>query len=704
LSPSELLDTSRVLSIAARMAAYRPKPDEEDVLSVYFDTLEPNRFLERAITDAIIAEDIIADQASPELFSVRRSIKKAENSIRDALSKYTGGTQNKYLQENIVTMRNGRYVVPVKSEYRNEVKGLLHDTSASGATLFIEPLAVLEANNKLRELRSREQEEIEKILRELSEKVAGFSVQLVNDYNALTELDVIFAKSEFSYRCNGIAPVLTEFRDEYSLIAARHPLLDKEKTVPITLSSDKKISTVVITGPNTGGKTVTLKTLGLFSLMAQCGIHLPCSCGTVLPVFDAVLPDIGDEQSIEQSLSTFSAHIKNIVDIIGCADFQSLVLFDELGAGTDPVEGAALAISILEKIRALGAFCAATTHYAEIKVYALENDSILNASCEFDIDTLKPTYRLITGIPGRSNAFAIAQRLGISEEIIEKAKAYMDDDNSRFEDVIGKLQRAEQTMREEQENAKNARIEAQNRIHKVQAECDELIAKANAESQRVKAQADKIIADARVTSEYVMTQLENAKKERDRQESAQALEEARRNIRTAFKNTSTSLEDADIEDDDYVLPRELRKGDRVRVKGLSKVGTVISADTKSASVIFGKATTKVPLASLRLSNEASAVAKSDVAVSKPQRLLDLRHEIDVRGNTGEEAWMTVDKYLDNCIFEGYSSATIIHGKGTGALRNAIWQHLRHDKRIASYRPGAYGEGDYGVTVVELKLK
>lgn len=702
ISPRELLDVASVLRTIAFMSKYRGADPKYGVLSVYFDTLMPNQFLEKAISSAIVSEDIISDDASDALYTIRRNMRKAENSIRETLSKYTGGQQNKYLQENIVTMRGGRYVIPVKAEYRNEVKGLLHDTSASGATLFIEPLAILEANNTLRELKVKETAEIERILYELSTKVGGFADTLSRSYLALVDLAVIFAKAELSFRLNCSMPEMTAARDEIRIVKGRHPLLPKETVVPLSITVSSEIDTVVITGPNTGGKTVTLKTVGLFALMAQCGLHLPCNDGTTLPVFDSVLPDIGDEQSIEQSLSTFSSHVSNIVEIINVASERSLVLFDELGAGTDPVEGAALAISIIEKIRSLGAFTMATTHYAEIKTYALESSSVLNASCEFDVETLKPTYRLITGIPGRSNAFAISLRLGIEESVIERAKALMNDDNRRFEEIIAKLQATEQELQDEKEAARLARIEADTFISKTRAECDALVTRANKEAERAVVQAEQILKNARATSDFVLAELEAAKKSKDKENYAKALEEARNNIRESLKEGSSRIDPATLEDENYTLPRELRKGDRVMVKGMSKVGTVESVDSKNAMVQFDKLTMKVPLTQLKLCVDVPVQEKKKTRNVVPQRTHDLKHEIDVRGQYGDDAWFMVDRYIDTAILEGYNSVNIIHGKGTGALRTAIWNNLRHDRRVKSYRLGTYGEGDSGVTVLELK--
>lgn len=700
LSARELLEVAAVLNCAARAETYCGAEDKGS-LADYFDTIVPNRFLERKIKDAIISPELISDSASDTLYSIRRDIRRTESNVRDLLSKYTGGAQNKYLQENIVTVRNGRFVIPVKAEYRNEVKGLIHDTSASGATLFIEPLAVLEANNRLRELRSHEAEEIERILEQLSQEVGRFSEILISDYDTLTRLGVIFAKAQLSLRFDCRRPRLTESRGALKISSARHPLIPAARVVPVTIEADEGISAIVITGPNTGGKTVTLKTIGLFALMAQSGLQLPCAEDTVLPVFGEVLPDIGDEQSIEQSLSTFSGHIANIVEMLENVTERSLVLFDELGAGTDPVEGAALAVSILEKIQLSGAFCAATTHYAEMKEYALENDSVLNASCEFDVETLRPTYRLITGIPGRSNAFAIASRLGIPDDVIERAKSFMDEDSRRFEDVIGRLQNAETQMREESEKARAARAEAQRKIDKVRQECEELTSRAKAEAERIRNEADQVLARARASSDYVMAQLEEARRSKEKEDFARTLDQARRSIRESLGNVGKTVTVGE-KDSDYTLPRELRKGDRVQINGMSKVGTVVSVSGDTASVSFGSATTKASLDSIKLVDSSEASDKKQTTSARPAHDRSLKHEIDVRGQTGDDAWFMVDRYIDSCIYEGYGTVTIVHGKGTGALRAAMWRYLKGDRRVKSFRSGTYGEGDYGVTVVELK--
>ncbi|HBL84075.1 MAG: hypothetical protein A2Y17_12485 [Clostridiales bacterium GWF2_38_85] len=703
LSTRELLDIASVLRVIASLIKYQGDKITETVLSVYFDNLTPNSFLENEISRCIIAEDMISDNASDNLYIIRKNIKRTENNIRDLLAKYTTGQQSKFLQENIVTVRNGRYVIPVKSEYRNEIKGLLHDTSASGATLFIEPIAVLEANNALHEYKSAEIDEIEKILYDLSEKVSQFSKSILVSYDAITELAIIFARAELSYKLVCERPSITETRNEYRLIKARHPLLNKDTVVPITIEMNKNIKTLVITGPNTGGKTVTLKTIGLLSMMAQTGLHIPCSEETVLPLFDAILPDIGDEQSIEQSLSTFSSHISNIVDIISNAKSNSLVLFDELGAGTDPGEGAALAIAILEKIISVNAFCAATTHYAELKIFALETEGVLNASCEFDVNTLRPTYRLITGLPGKSNAFAIAERLGINSSIIEHAKKISKDENLHFEDVLAKLEESEFNLRLEREKAEKSRITAEILVKKAESESKQIIDKANKEIERAKAQASQLILGAKALSESVLNSLEELKKQKEKENFAALLDETRKNISSSIKNISDKSNITVIdEDENYILPRGLKIGDKVSILNMGGTGTIITIDNKTVSVKIGNSTIKISADKLKLINNVKTTKKSKSYVKTPFRNFDLKREINLRGQTVDDAWFMIDNYLDSAIYEGFESVTLIHGKGTGALRNGLWQLLKGDSRIKSYRSGTYGEGDLGVTIVELK--
>ncbi len=704
LTAGELLSVASLLRIVAALIRY--EGNASGCLHTYFGMLQDNVTLERRISDSIIAADIIADDASDTLFKLRREMRKTENSIRDILASYTGGAKSKYLQENIVTIRNGRYVVPVKAEYKNEVKGLLHDTSASGATLFIEPIAIVDANNRLRELKSMEEAEIERILYELSDLVVRFASPLELNCRVVTDLACIFARASYSYQIDGTAAIINENK-HIKLIKARHPLIDPEKVVPITLEFGKKERSLIITGPNTGGKTVTLKTVGLLSMMAQCGLHIPCSYGSTVPMFSGILADIGDEQSIEQSLSTFSAHMVNISSILDDMDERCLVLFDELGAGTDPVEGAALAVAILEKVKECGAISAATTHYAELKLYALENDDVLNASCEFDVETLKPTYRLITGLPGKSNAFAISLRLGISEQIIERAAAIMKEDNLKFEDMLSRLELAESGLEKERAALQAAREEAEKRLAEANDKAKRLEEMSEKTVERAREQANAILASAKASSDYVLNELTRLQKEKDKITSKEQLEQSRADIRRQLKGTDIEIkiEDTRLPDEDYVLPRPLEKGDSVLIADINKKGVIISLEGKNAIVQAGIIKTKVKISNLRLLDEKVELPDGFDKKGKVAPLREsVKNEIDLRGETGDDAWFMVDRYLDSAVTAGYNTVTLIHGKGTGALRSALWRYMRGDKRIKSFRSGRYGEGDTGVTVVELTGK
>ncbi|MBP5658293.1 MAG: endonuclease MutS2, partial [Clostridia bacterium] len=626
--------------------------------------------------------------------------RKCVSDVRDVLSRYTAGSYSKYLQENIVTVRNGRYVVPVRAEYKNEIKGLVHDTSASGQTLFIEPMAVLEANNKLRELRSAESHEIERILARLSEQVTLSADIITGDFNVITDLSVIFGKADYAFAIEAVSPFINENDMTVKLVQARHPLLDKNTVVPISVMlGGRESGTLVITGPNTGGKTVTLKTIGLLAMMTQAGFEIPCDHGTVMPVFDEILPDIGDEQSIEQSLSTFSAHIKNIVGIIKNASNRSLVLYDELGAGTDPTEGAALAIAILEDMRRIGAVTAATTHYAELKTYALETEGVMNASCEFDVETLRPTYRLVTGLPGRSNAFAISTRLGIPDRIIERAKAALSDESVHFEDVIGRLEETESRLSGEKAQAEKLLREAEETLKQARAEKEESERSAAERIAKAEDKAARIMAQAKASSDYIFDELNKLRREAEKEKKFDNIESARKLIRDEVKNSG--VKDEEPEEDNYVLPRKLVTGDEVTIRGINKKAVVTAIDGDTVTVRAGIITTKVKMGELRLCEE-KPVQKQKSATVYTHPTEAVKNEVDVRGLTGDDAYFVIDRYFESAIMAGYHTVSIIHGKGTGALRNAVWDHLRHDKRVLSFRSGRYGEGDTGVTIVEFK--
>lgn len=712
LTARELLDAANVLRTCRGLLDYiRVNRSFETSLDEIFERLIPDRQLEDRITRSIIAEDLIADEASSELASVRRRIKGLNNRIKDILSKYTGGAYSKYLQENIVTQRGGRYVVPVKQEYRGEVKGLVHDTSSSGATLFVEPIAVVDANNELRELEAAEQHEIDKVLYALSGEVAGCASALRLNYQNITELAFIFACGELSLRMRGVQPQISGDRS-LELRRARHPLIDREKVVPINVAIGHGHDTLIITGPNTGGKTVTLKTLGLFALMTQAGLHIPAEEHSSICMFDNVLADIGDEQSIEQSLSTFSAHMVNIVAIMQQLSERSLVLFDELGVGTDPIEGAALAVAVIESVREKGAICAATTHYAELKAYALETDGVENASCEFDIETLRPTYKLIIGTPGKSNAFAISRRLGLSQDIIDRAQLTISTDNKRFEDVIEKLEASRIAMERDRDEAARLREEYERFKRESERKIQDKLSRAETEYEKTQAKAVSIIESAKASADFVLSQLDRARRAKDSERAGEELDRARREIRAHLRANEDKFNPVERpEDDGYVLPRPLKKGDQVYLRSIGTIATVLSLPDKSGSLTVqaGAARTKTNISNLKLVDEHETIVvdreKRRVPASeyKPEAAVkSVKNEIDLRGMTGEEAWLAVDKYIDDAQLRGLNTVYLIHGKGTGALRNALWQFLRSDKRVASYRIGRYGEGDGGVTVLELR--
>ncbi len=708
LTPPELLNIASMLRAVTYVKKY-PEGKDIPALYPYFSTLTEVRPLAEEISMKIIGEDMIADDASSELYRIRRDIRRAESSVRDILASITMGENAKYLRDAVVTIRSGRYVIPVRAEHKNEIKGLVHDSSASGQTLFIEPIAVLEANNKLRELKGRETEEIEKILYDLSAKVASVANVIRVDHKAMTDLDVIFARAAYSSDIMGIRPKTGT--SAIRLKRARHPLIPRSKVVPISVEFGERENALIITGPNTGGKTVTLKTLGLLALMAQSGLYIPCDDGSTLPVFNGVLADIGDEQSIEQSLSTFSSHMVNVVSILKECGKGSLVLFDELGAGTDPTEGASLAIAILERVRESGAIVAATTHYSEIKIYALDTEGVLNASCEFDLATLKPTYRLITGIPGRSNAFEISRRLGMDESVVDRAKELLAEDNIRFEDVIVRLEETEQDLRKERSESERARAEAVKIREEALKTAREMQERAEAELDKARAQAQRILDAAKASSNEVFEQLNELKKADAKKLELARIEEARKAIRQNIKDTSAAIADVEefeVEEDNYVLPRPLQIGDKVLLADIGKEAVVKSISGETVFCNMGRFESKTNIKNIRLLANAAAVEKEKKDKGKAQyshSVSAVRNEIDVRGNTGDDAWFIIDRYLDDAILAGHENVYVIHGKGTGALRAALWQFFRQDKaRIRSFRSGRYGEGDLGVTVLELKVK
>ena len=711
LSPAELLAIASVLRTARTLYDYCHGNHLFDtVLDEVFDRLMPNRTLEDRISRSIISEELIADEASDTLANIRRQIRITNNKIKETLQKYVqGGSHAKYLQENIVTTRNGRYVIPVKAECKNEVKGLIHDTSSSGATIFVEPVAVVEANNELRVLESKEQHEIDKILAALSALVSENSNAIWLNYRNITELAFAFACAQMSYAINGSTPIVTEER-VIELKRARHPLIDKDRVVPINVRLGDGFDTMIITGPNTGGKTVTLKTLGLFILMAQSGLHIPADEGSVVTVCNNILVDIGDEQSIEQSLSTFSSHMVNIVSFMGAVNNRSLVLFDELGVGTDPVEGAALAVSIIDFVRSKGAMCAATTHYAELKAYALDTEGVCNASCEFDVETLKPTYKLIIGTPGKSNAFAISEKLGLPREIIDSAESYISSDNRKFEDIIGQLEHSRIEMDKAREDTERMRADYERFKAESEKKIKDRLAESERELEKARQKAVSMVTSAKASSDFIMEQMDKVRKARDAENLGSELDRARKAVRDHWRENSDKFDPVEKPkvDENYVLPRKLKKGDLVLIVSLGSEATLLEEPDKSGNVRVraGILTTRVNIKDLRLKEDEPKVISGDKKIKASTysvtRSTTFRDEIDLRGMTGDEAWLAVDKYFDEATLANVRTLRLIHGKGTGALKTALWKFLKGDKRISSFRIGQFGEGDGGVTIVELK--
>ena len=707
LQPKELLEVADLLRVSRGLSDYI-KTDKpfETVLDETFLLLAVNRSLEDRITRTVIGEDLIADEASAELADIRRKIRSANDRIKESLQKFISGSYGKLLQENIVTMRNDRYVVPVKIEHKNEIKGLVHDTSASGQTVFIEPVSVVEANNELKILKNKEEREIEKILYELSALCAENPDLLSSNYYLVTELAFAFTCASLAERMKANA-VVHEYEKKLNLKRAVHPLLDQKTAVPITVHIGEDFDTLVITGPNTGGKTVTLKTIGLFALMYQSGLQIPAAPNSTMCVFDEILVDIGDEQSIEQSLSTFSAHMVNIVEILKHTSDRSLVLLDELGAGTDPIEGAALAVSILEEIRKAGALAAATTHYAELKAYAIDTEGVTNASCEFDIETLRPTYKLIVGTPGKSNAFAISERLGLPKAIVENANALISGDSKRFENIIEKLEADRIAMERAREEAERLKIEYEAFKAKAEAEIEKHRKEAEKEKDRAQSQAKRMIQSARESSEYVLKEISDLKKKKAEEVKKEELDKARQSIRAELRRNSSEYDPIeDLTDKDYVLPRELVKGDNVLIMSIGQMGTVITPPDKNGMVRVqaGRIATRTEVTNLKLIEKQSAATKKNKEKSAYRNTVvkTFSPELDIRGMYGDDACFMLDKYIDDAALAGIHTVRIIHGKGTGALKAAVWQYLKGDKRIASFRLGVFGEGDGGVTIVEVK--
>ena len=713
LNTRELLNIAGLLTAARRVYEYdAERKGDATAIDRFFSALHTNKYLEDRIHGAILDEETIADTASAELTDIRRKMRIAASKGRQILQKIISSpSYAKVLQEALITQRDGRFVVPVKAECKGSLPGLVHDISSSGATLFVEPMGVVQANNELKELEAREEKEIERILRELSAQCADGMEYILFDYDMLVQLDMIFARAQLSYTMNASRPEVVR-RGAISLKRARHPLLDQAKAVPVTVELGGDYDTLVITGPNTGGKTVTLKTLGLLCLMAQCGLHIPADSGSTVRVFDRILADVGDEQSIEQSLSTFSAHMSNTVEILRQADDDSLILFDELGAGTDPVEGAALAIAIIQHARSKGALIAATTHYAELKTFAMTTAGVENASCEFDVQTLRPTYRLLVGIPGKSNAFAISRRLGLDESVIADAKAQMDSESVRFEDVLAQLEEKRQRLEKAQTEANRLWQQREEDARKARIFREQMEkAKENARAKG-EAEAKRIVREAQQKTEEIFAQLEELRKQQTRAANFQQVNDAKAAIRHDLKEAEAVLHSRDQEPETPAPSRPIAAGDLVELAGVKTAATVLNVNGDGSMLLQAgkmKMTVKAGQARLLESAEEIEKRKKQAAAAQrknvsPQIQLAARaaSELDIRGMETLEAESVVENYIDAAVMAKLGTVTIIHGKGTGALRKAVHEMLKRNRAVKSFRLGRYGEGEAGVTVVELK--
>ena len=709
LSLRELLDIAAVLrEISGLCSWYSQCAGIESSLSEYFSLLVPDKSLEEAINNAILSEEEISDSASPELSRIRRAIARQSANIREQLNKLIKSKEtNKYLQENIITQRDGRFVVPVKVENKGEINGLVHDVSSSGATLFIEPINVVEANNEIRVLEAQEQAEIERIIRNLSQRAGERAEDIAIGYENAVKLELFFAKANLGAKMKGTTAEITS-EPMLFLNKARHPLLDAASAVPVTIELGVNYSCLIITGPNTGGKTVSIKTAGLLTLMTMCGLMIPAADGSRVGVFS----DIGDEQSIEQSLSTFSSHMNNIISILKSCGSKSLILLDELGSGTDPIEGAALAVSILKKLKDNGCFIIATTHYQEVKMFALEEEGVENACCEFDVATLKPTYKLIIGVPGKSNAFAIVKRLGMTDDIIEGAESLVSEENKRFEQVVEELEKSRQDLENLKADVAKEQRKTKELTEQIEKERIEAEKAKEFEISKARQQAMSIVEEVRFEADLLMEDLEKLRKEKEAADFAEKVRASRSKVNSAVNKMYDTANPVTERkgNDKYKLPRPLKLNDKVRLTDIDKTGTLVALPDGSGNcfVMVGILRTKTNVSNLRLEEEnknAAPPKKVKGTVTKSVQSNATRKasmELDIRGMTADEGIMEVDGFIDSCLLSGLKFITIIHGKGTGVLREAVQRFLKQNKYVKSYRPGVYGEGEAGVTVVELK--
>ena len=712
LSTSELMNIALILRQVRIVREWRNQFEQsgetaDTPLLSLFSSLIKVPTLEKDINSVIVSEDEIDDNASSELSNIRRKMKSLGLKTREYLEKMIKSkSYGTFLQEQIITMRDGRFVVPVKSEHKSEVSGIVHDTSASGATLFIEPASVVESNNQVKVLEIEEQKEIQRILLMLSEKCGEQADLIKINFEIIVDLNLYFAKANLAAKMNAVAPTITD-DGEISLKKARHPLIDSEVVVPIDVDLGKNYKSLVITGPNTGGKTVTLKTIGLLTLMTMCGLLIPVSDLSKISVFERILVDIGDEQSIEQSLSTFSSHMTNIVSILQMADTSSLVLVDELGSGTDPVEGAALAIAILEELRQKGATTAGTTHYSELKIYALETEGVENACCEFNVETLQPTYRLLVGVPGRSNAFAISQRLGLPTEVLDVAKTMVSKENKRFEDVIENLEESRQEFEQKTKDIEYLNKQASEQKQELLKLRNDFEKQKEREIEIAREKARRLVERVRAESEQIIDELLEIRKQKNSEDFSERVTSAKQKM----KGNISKLHDkanpiSERKKEEYTLPRILKKGDSVLLVDIDKNGTVITPADKSGNVLVqaGIMKTRVPVSNLRLitDNKSIQISGKTTRTVKSKAERNVKTEIDLRGNMVEEAIVELDMFIDNAVMSGMSIINIIHGKGTGALRTAVGKFLKQHKCIKSHRLGVYGEGEDGVTIAELR--
>lgn len=708
LNPKELLDIAYCLRALRTLDEWRNHSSGvKTSLDFFFEGITSNKYLETKILSCIVSEEEIADKASDTLFDIRKKIRSKENSIREKLDSLIHSSHyQQFLQEAIITQRNGRFVVPVKAECRGNVPGLVHDTSSTGATVFIEPASVVDANNDIKVLQGKERDEIMRILYELSAESGDFAESIKHSYESAIRLNLIFAKAHLAYKMKATKPILNN-EGIICLKKARHPLIDPKKVVATDIALGDEYDTLVITGPNTGGKTVSLKTLGLLTLMTMCGLLIPVADRSRVSVFNNILVDIGDEQSIAQSLSTFSSHMVNIIDIMKKADDKSLILIDELGAGTDPVEGAALAVSIIEALREKGAIIAATTHYAELKAYALDTPGVTNGCCEFDIETLRPTYKLLIGVPGRSNAFAILKHLGMTQDVIDNAKAIVGSDNRDFEAVLEKLEASRHALEEERKVAEEMTERARKIEEKAQSEMDKIETLKARELDKAKREAQKLIDAAERKSSQFLLELDKLKKE---QTSSNATEIARK-TRRAVKAQMGEMDDlinpnelADNWDYDYKLPRNPVPGDRIVIKGIGE-GDVLEFKNNNVFVKSGLLKTRVKLSDIMILDKPKkkpVKTQHNVYRTSSRADADVKTEIDIRGETVDEALSELGLFIDRCVLNNIEEIRIIHGKGTGALRSAVTDYLKTHPNVSEYRLGRYGEGENGVTIAKLK--